>query len=262
MKLVLLPRAGLAPVHAALEALGPAPTADAIGAIAVADRWMGDGARLIEAGGRLAAALRAAWDRAGHPGGAVEARRVIAGRQLYGIDPERAAVTAARRAITAWAGHPPVFVDHAIRRGDARWIFTPAQLAAFDVAADARPRAALADRLAAGHAAHRARRAAVLSLALADPGAASAALERADAAVDVPRVIGDVLAGCIDDAGRPDNAERLRRQALVERWLGAADARAEAELRALQAALRRARATFHWMTEFSELYPDAPTGAP
>lgn len=252
MTIVLLPPDGLAPLHIALAALGPTPSARAVSALVVADRWMGDGARLIAAGDLLAAALDAASTRAGHPLARADARRQIARHSLYGIAPERAAVTAARRAITAWAA-APVFVDHALRRGDADWMYGPAQLARFRPEPGPIPPAAR--RLARLHDRHRALRAATRTAT--DPAAARAALERADAAVDIPRVIGDVLAGCADDAGRIDEPERARRHALVARWLDHRDPHAEVELRALQADLRRARATFHWITEFSELYPHA-----
>lgn len=259
MTVVLLPPSGLAPLHAALAALGPAPRLDALTALAVADRWMTDGARLIAAGEHLVAAHRAAGDDRDP---AALRRRVAA--RLYGIDPQRAHVTAARRALTAWAAHPehpPLFVDHTLRRGDPDWMYTPAQLAAFDPAPDA-PAGALAAHLAPLHARHRAHRAAIHRAAAHDPAAAAAALERADATVDLPRVIGDVLAGCVTDAGHLDAPEHHRRRALVTRWLDHRDPRAEAELRALQATLRRARATFHWQTELSELYPDAWTPTP
>ena len=41
MAVALLPRAGLGPMAAALDALGPAPTVDAVDAVVIADRWMG-----------------------------------------------------------------------------------------------------------------------------------------------------------------------------------------------------------------------------
>jgi hypothetical protein len=258
---VLLPPRGLAPLDAALTALGPTPSPRAVLTLAVADRWMGDGARLIAAGEQLAAALDAAWSRTrgGHRPALADARRLIAQRCLYGIAPERLDVTAARRAITTWAGGAdhPVFVDHAIRRGDADWMYGPAQLARFRP--DPGPLPAASRRLARLHDRHCALRRAIHERAAAEPAAASAALALADAAVDIPRVIGDALADCIDDAGRLDEAERARRHALVLRWLDDADPRAEAELRAAQVELRRARATFHWVSEFSELYPHAWT---
>jgi hypothetical protein len=255
---VLLPPRGLAPLHAALTALGPTPSARAVCALAVADRWMGDGARLIAAGEQLAAALDASWTRDRRRPALADARRLIAQRCLFGIAPERLAVTAARRAITTWAAGAdhPVFVDHAIRRGDADWMYGPAQLARFRP--EPGPLTATSRRLARLHDRHRALRRAIHERA-AEPAAASAALALADAAVDIPRVIGDALADCIDDAGRLDEAERARRHALVLRWLDDADPRAEAELRAAQVELRRARATFHWVSEFSELYPHAWT---
>lgn len=261
MTLVTLDPTGPSPVPAALAALGPAPSPEAVRALIVTDRSMGDGARLVAAGQLLAAALGAAWSRAHGGADPIDARHLIASRSLYGIAPARADVTAARRALTAWVRDRPVFVDHAIRRGDARWIFTPAQIAAFDPAPAAEPRPTLRRHLARHRAEHRAHRGALRGIAARHPTTAAAALTRADAALDVPRVIGDVLAGSLDDDRRPDPPERRRRCALVERWLDTADPGAEAELRALQAELRRRRATFHWQIEFSELYPH-PTPPP
>lgn len=246
MTIVLLPERGLAPLHIALDALGPAPSARAVYALRVCDRWMADGARLIAAADLLAAALDV-----GHS--APRARPTIARRCLYGIAPDRADVTAARRAVATWAA-APVFVDHALRRGDPAWMYAPAQFAAFRPEPGPVTSTPLARHLARLHDHHRALRRAIPTH---DPAAAPAALARADAAVDIPRVIGDVLAACIDATGRIDETERTRRHALVIRWLDHADPHAEAELRALQADLRRTRATFHWITEYSELYPHA-----
>lgn len=218
-------------------------------AIRVVDLAMGHGARLLAVARVLADALIAA----GRAPGA--ARRHVAARCLYGIDPLRPAVTAARDAVETWAAGdgPRPCVDHALRRGDHTRGFGPAQLAAFHPAPEsAAPHPALAARLRALHAAHRPLRRAVLALAPTDAEAARAALAVADAHNDLVRVVGDVLAGAADDP-----PERARLLDLIERWItDAADAAdAEADLRRAQAAVRARWATFHRVAEFSELYP-------
>ncbi|MEZ4435916.1 MAG: hypothetical protein R3F65_26255 [bacterium] len=212
----------------------------------VCDPHLEDGARLLAAGERIARRLDAPLP---------EARRRVATRCLYGIDPARARVTAARAAIERWAttqGAPPISVDHNIRRGDLALGFAPAQLAAFHVApAAAQPHPRLDRLLAPRHATHRALRAAAIDAAPHDAARARAALARADAHNDTVRLIGDALAALTlgDRAAR-----RPHLLALVTRWQ-AGDPAAEAELRAVQTDVRQALPTFHWIAEFSELYP-------
>ena len=127
--------------------------------VRVCDPTMGDGARLLAAAEQLAARLAATT-------AITHARRLIATRCLYGTDPARPRVTAARAALENWAtapGAPPISVDHNIRRGDPTVGFTPSQLAAFHAApAAARPHPRLDRHLAPLHAAHRTLRAAAI----------------------------------------------------------------------------------------------------
>lgn len=212
----------------------------------VCDPHLGDGARLVAAGERIAARVAAPL---------ADARRRVATRCLYGIDPARPNVTAARAALEAWAtapGAPPLSLDHNIRRGDLALGFAPAQLAAFHIApAAARPHPRLDRILAPLHATHRALRAAVIDAAPHDAARAREALAAADAHNDTVRLIGDALAALTLGDHAPKRAHLLT---LITRWQ-TGDRAAEAELRALQTGIRHALATFHWIAEFSELYP-------
>src|SRR5690606_25516475 len=90
----------------------------------------------------------------------------------------------------------------------------------------------------------------------------------AEDALDRVRLIADLAIGAFfaESNDKARQKERDRRLDLVQRWLSAEkEGRAEeaaevyAELRALQAELRKSQVPFHWMIEFPEVfYGDRP----
>ena len=112
-----------------LERLGPMATPAQILDLKVLDPAMGSGAFLVEACRQLAEALVKAWEA--HKAmpelppdedALTHARRLVAGRCLYGVDRNPMAAELGKLSLwlaTLAAGHEFTFLDHAVRAGDS-----------------------------------------------------------------------------------------------------------------------------------------------
>ena len=112
-----------------LERLGPMATPAQILDLKVLDPAMGSGAFLVEACRQLAEALVKAWeahrampDLPPDEDALTHARRLVAGRCLYGVD--RNPMAAELGKVSLWlatlaAGHEFTFLDHAVRAGES-----------------------------------------------------------------------------------------------------------------------------------------------
>ncbi len=251
------------------------PSSERILQLRICDPAMGSGAFLVESCRYLGDALVAAWTRekrvSHYQDPVLAARRRVAQCCLYGVDKNPAAVELAK--LSLWlvtlAKHRPfTFLDGNLRHGDSLVGLSVEQLKAFHWSpasqrqrgfAELRIEEALQEAIEC--------REKLRELAQKenginpDPGEKMLLLRDADDALDRLRLIGDVCIGaffvCDKDAAR--EKERLRRRDLVEKWLVSENGRAgklEAELRELQAELRRTQVPFHWMIEFPDVFWD------
>jgi hypothetical protein len=254
-----------------LACMGEAPTAERLLELKVCDPAMGSGAFLVETCRVLADQLVAAWTREGTleevakvaptEDPVLHARRLVAQRCLYGVDRNESAVELAKLSlwlVTLARDLPFTFVDHALRHGDSLVGLSFEQIRAFHWKPAAQVelservlREALDEAVAI--------RQRILALA-ADPSPdAQREKERlsadADDAASRARLVADVVVGAFfaHEKDKDREKERLRRLALVERWLGG-DSEAEGELRWMQAELRARIPAFHWMLEFPEVF--------
>jgi hypothetical protein len=256
-------------VEPILACLGPSPTADMVLQLKICDPAMGSGAFLVAACRQLADAVVQAWTRSGelaamterHGDAHLHARRLVAQRCLYGVDKNAAAVELAKLSlwlVTLSRQLPFTFVDHALRHGDSLVGLDFAQIRAFHWKPTKQVgfcERALADALeqAIGL------RQRILALAEnEDPPAQiekRRLLEWSRQAVDAVRLIADVCVGAFfaetKDAAR--EKERLRRLALVERWLGGEEA-VRLELEDLAVEIRKQLPPFHWWIELPEVF--------
>lgn len=257
-------QATLAPL---LDALGAAPTPEAILGLRVCDPAMGAGAFLVEACRQLGDELARAWERHGAPASLPAgedprrvARRCVARRCLYGVDSDPLAVRLARRAlwlVTAPHDRPDGFMDHALREGDALIGLTRAQITAFHWEAAA-PVASIREFVDASVS----RAMALRGRAHADPLDAArrqALLREADASLRDARLVGDCVIACFFSAGDARERRRVRSRWLtaVEAWLEGGAGRQEIEGFA-RATLREGRGAvrcFHWELELPEVFP-------
>lgn len=242
--------------------LSPDASPEAILELRVCDPAMGAGSFLIEACEVLAAALVRAWGRAGAaPPDAANgdplacARRLVARSCLFGVDRNPLAVDLARISLgllTAAPGAPPLFLDHALRAGDAILGLSCAQIAALSLeprrAPATAPAAALVD--------------AAITLAAsprreirAGAAAPEEAMARAELAIAGARALGDAVLGTFLDM--EDRRARPRAlAALLEYAASWPEGEIPAELLADARSFRAARAPFHWELEYAEIFAD------
>ncbi|CAM2006412.1 Eco57I restriction-modification methylase domain-containing protein [Acanthopleuribacter pedis] len=120
---------------------GEHPTPDQILDLKVCDPAMGSGAFLVESCRFLADQLVAAWDHhkdfpeiPPDEDPIIHARRLVAGRCLYGIDKNPFAVSLAKLSlwlVTLAKNQPFTFLDHALKCGDSLLGLTPDQITGF-----------------------------------------------------------------------------------------------------------------------------------
>ncbi|WP_437580576.1 DNA methyltransferase [Sorangium sp. So ce887] len=262
-----------------IKAMGEAPSSETLLNLVVCDPAVGSGAFLVAACRYLADRVVAAWTREGrmeviasaHDDVVNHARRLVAQRCLYGVDKNTYAVQLARLSlwlVTMARNEPFTFVDHAIRHGDSLVGLGFEQIRAFHW----KPKAQV--ELSAGLLAEALDEAIGIRRriqALAGEGTYAAQREKerlladAEDALERVRLIGDLVVGAFfgqkNDKDR--EKERNRRLDRVEQWLGA-ERRGErerageifAELRGMQAEIRREQVPFHWMIEFPEVFFD------
>ena len=244
-----------------LTAIGPAPTARDLLALRICDPAMGSGAFLIEVVRHLGDQLVAAWTRAGeaHQDVVMHARRLVAGRCVYGVDKNPVAVELARLSLwlaTSATDLPFTFVDHALRHGDSLVGLRLDQLRGFhwDPAARVEPVAAEVERgLAEAASLHHP----LAGRTDADVDA-RARLRHAAAATARARLIADLVVGAFfsRSKARDREQERRRRLDLVVAWL-ADGGPPPPELSQLQAQLHARLPTFHWPLEFPHVFHPA-----
>ncbi|MFC1641330.1 Eco57I restriction-modification methylase domain-containing protein [Myxococcota bacterium] len=260
-----------------IRKMGEEPASETLLGLVICDPAMGSGAFLVAACRNLADHVVAAWTREGKVEGVADAhqdtvnhaRRLVAQRCLYGVDKNRYAVQLARLSlwlVTTARNEPFTFVDHALRHGDSLVGLSFDQIEAFHwkpgqhVGLSAGLwQDALAEAIGL--------RQRIRELAGQGTWTAQREKERllvdAEDALDRVRLVGDLVVGAFF-AGSKNKArqqERDRRLDRVERWLGAEKggdtitaAEVEAELRNLQAKLRKTQVPFHWMLEFPEVF--------
>jgi hypothetical protein len=194
------------------------------------------------------------------------ARRLVAQRCLYGVDKNPFAVELARLSlwlVTLARDEPFTFVDHALRHGDSLVGLNFDQLRAFHWQPEAQQELpALALRQALDEAISL--RQQILSLAGDGSREAQARkftlFDDAQDALDAVRLIGDLVIAAFFAFEKENErkSERQRRLDRVVEWLSATDSATrgaiEAELRELQAELKKTQTPFHWMLEFPEVF--------
>ncbi|MCB9729132.1 MAG: N-6 DNA methylase [Deltaproteobacteria bacterium] len=257
-----------------IAALGEAPTAEQLLSLKVCDPAMGSGAFLVETCRFLGDQVVSAWARQGELESigqqtgdpTVHARRVVAQRCLYGVDKNRFAVDLARMSlwlVTLARDEPFTFVDHALRHGDTLVGLDVAAIRRFDWE-DNRARqmdffyqgldGAILDALD--------KRQRILELA-AEEGAGMAQqkeslLEEAEAAMELPRLVGDVLVGAWFGAAKDKDKDALRRErlAVIAPWLAGDEpaVRVPPMARQWAAEIRAHTPVFHWPLEFPEIF--------
>ncbi|WP_437878417.1 Eco57I restriction-modification methylase domain-containing protein [Sorangium sp. So ce513] len=260
-----------------IKAMGEAPSSETLLNLVVCDPAVGSGAFLVAACRYLADRVVAAWTREGrleviasaHEDVVNHARRLVAQRCLYGVDKNTYAVQLARLSlwlVTMARNEPFTFVDHAIRHGDSLVGLGFEQIRAFHW----KPQAQV--ELSAGLLSEALDEAIGIRkriLALAGEGTYAAQREKelllrdAEDALDRVRLVADLVVGAFFGQKNDKDRERERKRRLdrVTAWL-AADKRGEgakageilAELRGMQAEIRREQVPFHWMIEFPEVF--------
>ena len=254
-----------------LAAMGDEPRSDALLELKVCDPAMGSGAFLVEACRFLADQVVAAWTREGkldevaaaapNEDPVLHARRLVAQRCLYGVDKNESAVELAKLSlwlVTLAKNLPFTFVDHALRHGDSLVGLSFDQIRSFHWKPGKQLH--LAERVLQ-EALDEAITIRQRILELASDGSTEGQREKerlhADAAdaSERARLIADVCVGAFfaEAKDKAREKERLRRLALVERWL-AGDEDAGEELRALQAEILARIPVFHWMLEYPEVF--------
>lgn len=260
-----------------IKAMGDAPASETLLNLVVCDPAVGSGAFLVAACRYLADHVVAAWTREGqlekvasaHEDVVNHARRLVAQRCLYGVDKNKYAVQLARLSlwlVTMARNEPFTFVDHAIRHGDSLVGLDFEQIKAFHWTPGKQV------ELSAGLLKEALDEAVGIRkriLDLASEGTYAAQREKelllldAEDALDRVRLIGDLVVGAFfrQKSDKEREKERLQRLDKVEHWL-AAEKRGDghkaeeilAELRGMQAEIRREQVPFHWMIEFPEVF--------
>ncbi len=261
-------RTALRPV---LARLGEDPAPEAILELKVLDPAVGSAAFLVETCRQLAEVLVSAWSRRGatpeippDEDPVIHARRLVAQRCLYGVDPNPMALDIAHLSLwltTLAKEHEFTFLSHALRRGDsllgldvegiAALSWAPANEAPL-AAALVRPKIARAEQ-------ERVR----IRAALDWMGEAELRplLDRADAELREVRAIGDAVIGAFF-SGTNARARKEAREALADAY-GAAGEVWRAKLAAFVAVPRRLTpklTPFHWPVEFPEVFDRANPG--
>jgi hypothetical protein len=252
-----------------LKCLGHTPTPEQILSLKICDPAMGSGAFLVETCRHLADHLVQAWTRTGviealterHGNAHLHARRLIAQRCLYGVDKNDAAVELAKLSlwlVTMSRELPFTFVDHALRHGDSLVGLDLDQIAQFHwqkgtqiplftpLIKDALEQALCHRQEIHDRAEHEDNQ---------NQQEKRRLLDHAEHATSKIRMIADLCVGAFfqktKDKAREE--ERIRRQHLIERWIGGDD-KLEPELRGLSDEIREAHAPFHWWLEFPEVF--------
>jgi hypothetical protein len=261
-----------------LERLGDQATPQQILDLKVCDPAMGSGAFLVESCRLLADRLVKAWAIHGRseplPSDEDEltlARRVVAGRCLYGVDKNIFAVDLAKLSLwlaTLAREHPFTFLDHALRHGDSLVGLSHEQIACFNW--EIEKQLPLVRGLIASRAAEAQRlREQIQGLAASDDVSQKTQLLRdADAALADVRIIGDVVVSAFFERDNPNDRKTLRvaYAGQVQNWLnadpGISPSRRE-PLAAIAGALRGhevAIPPFHWHIEFPEVFQGQAKG--
>jgi len=261
-------RKTLAPI---LKRLGERPTPAQLLELKIADIAIGSGAFQVETCRQLADELVKAWHHHRQlptippdEDEVLHARRIIAQRCLYGLDRNQMAVDLAKLSLwlaTLAKDHPFTFLDHAIRCGDSLVGFTRKQLGRFhwddeteieqelgQQWIDEDIRKATAARLA------------IINETADSPDAVRGKLdqlERADAALTQPRLIGKLLAAaCFSaDSKRPRLVKREEMLQLAIGWMRKRERGVEVMnvIRSLEADPFPV-APFNWDIEFPEVF--------
>jgi hypothetical protein len=252
-----------------LERLGDDVRPEAILDLKVCDPAMGSGAFLVEACRQLAERLTKAWAHwpdtrppiSADEDEELHARRLIAIRCLYAVDRNPMAADLGRLSLwlaTLARDHEFTFLDHAIKCGDSLVGLDVKQIEAlhWDVRqADAVPglmRGLVKARLEKVNAERRRIREAVESATEED---LRPILNRAQAALADPKLIGDAIIAAFFAAGRPRGreAERVKVRTAIE--MGGSGW--QERLEPLTTPLRAGAHTFtpfHWPVEFPEVF--------
>lgn len=262
-----------------LAAMGDTPRSDLLLDLKICDPAMGSGAFLVEACRYLADQVVAAWTREGkleevarvapNEDPVLHARRLVAQRCLYGVDRNDSAVELAKLSlwlVTLAKDLPFTFVDHALRHGDSLVGLSFDQIRRGHWRTDGGKGGDQSKQLTFTERALQEAldeaiqiRQHILDLATDASPEAQREKERlvADAAdaSDRARLIADVIVGAFfaETKDKAREQERIRRLALVERWLAGEDDVAP-ELRALQQDIRARLPVFHWMLEYPEVF--------
>jgi hypothetical protein len=262
-----------------IKAIGDEPPSENLLNLVICDPAMGSGAFLVAACRYLADRVVAAWTREGkleviadaHEDVVNHARRLVAQRCLYGVDKNKYAVQLARLSlwlVTMARNEPFTFVDHALRHGDSLVGLSFDQIKAFHwklgeqvELSSGLLREALDEAIGIRQQIHH--------LAAEGTWAAQREKERllfdAEDALGRVRLIGDLVIGAFfaEAKDKPRQQERDRRLALVEQWIAADKSgqndkagELEAELRRMQAKLKKTQVPFHWMVEFPEVFQE------
>lgn len=257
-----------------IRALGENPTAEQLLSLKICDPAMGSGAFLVEACRFLADHVVSAWAHHGEleemgtqvDEPTVHARRLVAQRCLYGVDKNRFAVDLARMSlwlVTLARDEPFTFVDHALRHGDSLMGLTVEAIRRFDWDLErSATMDAFADELDRAVVDALAKREQILELA-GEEGAGLARtkellLGEAEAAMRLPRLVGDVLVGAWFSAEKEKDRDVARRERLgvLTEWLNSEQPqpRTPAQLQAWAAEIRDRAPVFHWSLEFPEIF--------
>jgi type I restriction-modification system DNA methylase subunit len=254
-----------------LATMGESPPSERILSLKVCDPAMGSGAFLVGACRFLGNELERAWAREGrtadlgreHGNVLLFAKRLVAQRCLYGVDKNPLAVGLAKLSVwleTLAKDEPFTFLDHALKHGDSLVGLSLDQVRAFHWAPEEQVELAtreidlaLADGVRA--------RQEILELAKGEDALHEYAdqkqrlLFEADDALSRVRLLGDLVVGAFFAHEKPKDreAERVRRRDKAVAWLRDGGAPPD-ELRAMQRDLRAKVPTFHWMTEFPEVF--------
>ena len=261
-------RSALRPV---LARLGENPAPEAILELKVLDPAVGSAAFLVETCRQLAEVLVSAWSRRDatpeippDEDPVIHARRLVAQRCLYGVDPNPMALDIAHLSLwltTLAKEHEFTFLSHALRRGDSLLGLDVDGIAALSWApADEAP---LATALVRPKIARAEQERVRIRAALDWMGEAELRplLDRADAELREVRAIGDAVIGAFF-SGTNARARAQAREVLADAY-GAAGEVWRAKLAEFVAVPRRLTPTltpFHWPVEFPEVFDRANPG--
>jgi type I restriction-modification system DNA methylase subunit len=254
-----------------LATMGESPPSERILSLKICDPAMGSGAFLVGACRFLGAELERAWVREGraadiareHGNVPLFAKRLVAQRCLYGVDKNPLAVGLAKLSLwleTLAKDEPFTFLDHALKHGDSLVGLSLDQVRAFHWAPEEQVELAKREIDLALSDGVRARQE-ILELAKGEDALHEYADEKqrllfeADDALSRVRLLGDLVVGAFFAHEKPKDreAERVRRRDKAVAWLRDGGAPPE-ELRAMQRDVRAKVPTFHWMTEFPEVF--------